>query len=67
MHVSPIMTRERRDSEDRRVIIDMTFPRPSSVNAYIMKNTICSDLRQHMLPTVDTLVADIIDMGDTLF
>ena len=63
MHISPIMTREKRETTDRRVIIDMTFPRASSVNAYIMKNTVCGEVRQHALPTVDNLVADIVNMG----
>ena len=67
MHISPIMTRDKRDSVDRRIIIDMTYPRKSSVNAYIMKNTVCGQLRQHSLPTVDLLVEDILSMGKGCF
>ncbi len=63
MHVSPLMMREKRDTTDRRVIIDMTFPRKSSINSYIAKNTVCGAPREHALPTVDMLVSDLKVMG----
>lgn len=56
-HISPLMTREKKDSETRRVIIDMTFPAESSVNAYIYKNTSLGVQRDHMLPSVDIVVS----------
>lgn len=36
-HISPQMSREKKGEEDRRIIIDMTFPEQTSVNAYIFK------------------------------
>ena len=35
---NPLMTREKRDSQDRRVILDLSFPVPTSVNCFIPKN-----------------------------
>lgn len=32
-HISPLMSREKRDSDNRRIIIEMTFPNEYSVNA----------------------------------
>ena len=62
-HVSPLMSREKRGSDDRRIISDMTFPREYSVNSYIYKNTVFGDEREHVLPTIDALVQDIISIG----
>ena len=34
---NPLMTREKRESQDRRVILDLSFPSPTSVNCQIPK------------------------------
>lgn len=52
IHLSPWMTRPKRDSDDRRVISDLTFPPEHSVNAFILKNAVWGIPRQHSLPTV---------------
>ena len=57
------MSREKRGSDDRRIISDMTFPREYSVNSYIYKNNVFGDEREHVLPTIDALVQDIISIG----
>lgn len=46
-HCSPLMTREKGDTIDRRVIIDMTYPSKCSINAYIQKNTVMGTQRPH--------------------
>ena len=56
-HVSPIMTRPKTGSTKRRVITDLTFPNPSSVNAYIIKNSALGEIKAHSLPTIADLVS----------
>ena len=63
IHISPLMTRPKSDSCDRRIIMDMSYPRDKSVNAYIAKNTIFGKARDHSLPTVDRLLQDIYRIG----
>ena len=62
-HVSPIMTRPKSDPEKRRVITDLTFPRDRSINAFIRKNTVMGMANSHSLPTVDSLVDRVLDIG----
>lgn len=62
-HVSPLMSRDKRGSQDRRVIIDMTYPQETSVNSYIFKNTVMGTPRDHALPNVDSFVEELIKMG----
>lgn len=62
-HISPLMTREKKDSAERRVIIDMTYPHPKSVNAYLYKNSSLGVVRDHTLPSVDDVVKALIEMG----
>lgn len=63
VHTSPLMTREKKDSSSRRVIIDMTYPNDTSVNAYIYKNTVLGNIRDHKLPSVDDVVELVTGMG----
>ena len=62
-HTSPIMSRPKSDGVSRRVITDLTFPEESSVNAYIFKNSVLGQVRDHSLPTVAEFVEVIKDMG----
>ena len=38
IHISPFMTREKLDSDSRRTIMDLSFPKGLSVNDRVMKN-----------------------------
>lgn len=62
-HVSPLMSREKRGTEDRRVIIDMTYPPQTSINSYIFKNTVMGEPRDHALPNVDSFVEELNKIG----
>ena len=57
------MSRPKADPSQRRIITDLTFPRDSSVNAFIRKNTIVWEERTHSLPTVDAVVDRVMKMG----
>lgn len=66
-HMSPLMSREKRDSDKRRVIIDMTFPPATSINAFINKNMVAGVRRDHRLPGIDDLVKIVRRMGPGAF
>lgn len=66
-HVSPLMTREKKGTDDRRVIIDMSYPKDSSVNAYMYKNSSLGRQRDHTLPSVDDAVQILSEMGNDAY
>ena len=66
-HVSPLMSRDKKDSKSRRIITDMTFPKEYSINSYIFKNTVVGEQRIHALPTIDNLVDHLTQVGKGAF
>ena len=66
-HIAPLMTRPKRDTEDRQVISDLTFPDESSVNAYIIKNSVFGIEQEHSLPNIDGFVEALREMGPGSF
>lgn len=56
--ISPLLTRDKKDSENRRVIIDLSFPENHSVNDGIPKNIFEGEFFGHNLPTI----GDFIDL-----
>lgn len=52
VHCAPIMSRPKRDSDSRRIIADLSFPQEKSINAFIMRNAVWGETRDHSLPTV---------------
>ena len=53
---SPLNSVEKKDSEERRVIADLSFPLDNSVNSFIDKNWYLGEPVQLIYPTVDDLV-----------
>ena len=62
-HYSPFMTREKPGSENRRVIIDLSWPRNSSVNAGIDKNSYLNTEFCLTFPTVDHITHKLKKLG----
>lgn len=62
-NISPIMTRPKAEPNNRRIIVDLSFPEADNVNAYIHKNIILGAFHEHRLPTVCDTVRVIEDMG----
>lgn len=61
--ISPIMTRPKRESEERRIIIDLSFPRGEAVNDGIrMDNHFGSDI-SYLLPTITDFAERLLDQG----
>ena len=66
-HVSPLMSRPKSHSSERRVITDMTFPPEVSVNAFVIENGVYGIEMDQSLPTVDNLVQHIRHMPQGVF
>ena len=64
-YISPLMSRQKGDTDKRRIITDMTFP--AEVNAYIVKIGVYGFEYSHSLPTVDMLANDIRQRGPGAF
>ena len=67
VHISPIMTGLKADPNRRRVILDLSYPADRSVNSYIKKNMVLGQARSHTLPSVDTLLRDVAELGTGAF
>ena len=61
------MTRPRAYPAQQRIITDLTYPKITSVNACIRKNTVMGVANTHSLPTVDALVDRILQLGPGAF
>ncbi len=65
--VSPLMTRPKRDSHSRRVIVDLSFPPNASVNSFTPTETYCGQPFKLRLPSAGTLQQKISDMNCKCF
>ena len=63
LHISPFMTREKADSDKRRVIIDLSFPFGHSVNDGVTSEVYLGTPFLLTLPTIDDITSKIIKLG----
>ena len=61
--VSPLNTVAKRDSNERRVIVDLSWPSGSSVNDGIPSGTFLGELLELSYPTIDAIVEEIVVLG----
>ena len=61
--LSPLSTREKKDSLERRVIVDMSFPEGKAVNEGIDKNSYQGESVCLTYPTIDKMVELMIRKG----
>lgn len=61
--ISPLLTRPKKESNKRRVIIDLSFPEGEGVNAGIIKNTYEGEVLTYTLPTVLNMCQGIAKAG----
>ena len=61
--VNPAMTRPKRDSDDMRVILDMSFPFGNSVNSQVPRNMLEGSAFKMQLPSPLTLAREIHKRG----
>ena len=63
LHVSPLMTRDKRGSKHRRVIVDLSFPQDHSVNAGVDGNMYLKSEFLLTLPSIDHITDQIKKLG----
>ena len=63
LHYSLFMTRHKPNSENRRVILDLSWPRDESVNAGVDKNGYMGSEFKLTLPTIDDLTQELVKIG----
>ena len=66
-HTSPLMTRPKKDSANRRVIVDLSWPEGGAVNDGIPENTYIDGFGTISLPTVDYMENRILQLGPGAF
>ena len=64
-HVSPFLTREKPNSTNRRVILDLSFPPGNSVNAGVSKDKYLGSYFELKYPLVDHIVESLKQLGPT--
>ena len=63
MHFSPFLTREKPGAKHRRVIVDLSFPHGSSVNAGVQPESYLGTPFLLTLPTIDTITQKVKENG----
>jgi hypothetical protein len=63
VHVNPLMTREKKNSSQRRVILDLSWPHQASVNQGTPLDTYMGEAFKLRLPTTDDLASVIACLG----
>ena len=61
-HVSPFMSREKNDSQNRRIIIDLSWPEEASINYFTLPNIYLGTVYQIRYPTVDDITDHILSL-----
>ena len=62
-HVSPFLTRDKPDSDKRRIILDLSFPSGQSVNDGLSKNKYLGSYFDLKYPSVDHIVDSLKQLG----
>ena len=62
--ISPISTRPKKQSQDRRVIIDLSFPHTKAVNDGMVKNNYLGFAAELTFPKTDDLARRIAELGE---
>ena len=63
LHISPFLTREKQGSQNRRVIIDLSFPKGHAVNSNISKDVYLGTPFLLTLPSIDNITNKVRQLG----
>ena len=63
LHTSPFMTRDKPNSENRRVIIDLSWPQGNSVNAGVSSDKYLGTEFVLTYPSVDNITQEVLRLG----
>lgn len=61
-NLAPIMTREKANKQERRIIVDLSFPEDNGPNSFIEKNLVFGRKVNHELPSVSDAVRIITSL-----
>ena len=67
MHISPLMTRPKRDATNRRVIMDLSWPPGGAINDGIQTEWYVDGPGKISLPTVDYMEGRLLTLGKGAF
>ena len=62
-HISPLMTHPKASSDNRRVIMDLGWPKGLSVNDGVDKNSYMGSDFKLTFPTIDDLTSELVKLG----
>ena len=62
-HISPFVTREKPNAPNRRLIIDLSWPKNNSVNAGVDKNSYLGSEFSLTFPTIDDITKELVGPG----
>ena len=62
-HINPLMSREKKDSDKRRIILDLSWPEGASVNAGIDNDYYLENIYDVHLPTIDLMERRVLELG----
>ena len=63
LHTSPIMTRPKKDSDKRRIVLDLSWPEGFSVNDGIDADSYLDMQYKISLPTIDLMEKKVLQLG----
>ena len=63
LHYSVFMTRPKQNSDTRRMILDLSWPKGESVNTGVEKNDYIGDEFKLTFPTIDCLTQELVKIG----
>ena len=63
VHVSPLMTRAKQNSDKRRTIVDLSWPKNASVNAAVQKNVYLGSYFLLKYPSLDDITRELRNLG----
>ena len=63
IHISPFMTRDKSDSNSRRTIMDLSFPKGLSVNDGVLNNMYLGTKFSMHYPSVDSIIRTLNEIG----
>ena len=63
LHLSPLMTRAKQDSDKKRTIMDLSWPPGQSVNAGVSKDIYLDTIYSLHYPSIDNITEELVKLG----
>ena len=63
LHVSPLMVRDKQDSNKKRTIMDLSWPKGASVNAHVQKDIYLGTQYTLNYPSIDSITDTLCKLG----